>query len=826
VRVCPACHRENPDDSDFCQFCGEYLRWDPTVATPAVRPPAGPDPGPEQVPPGMRPIPGTRGDRSPADAVSITLRSLTDDADPREGVRVTAGPGQTVSLVASIRNQSGIVDNYDLRVEGLPDGWWTITPATAYLVPYGAPSGRYEQDAQVHLHPPRAAQAEARDWPIRVVAASRATSTDAGSASARLTVAPYQEVETEMRPERATGRRRGKFAFAVRNLANAPIELEFSATDPEQKLKFAFKEKRGTARPGRRTGTHMIAKAGKTLWVGRPVDHPFEIAVRRPGSDDVVISRQAVFRQRPWIAWWVPIALVAIFGLGLAGYKLLQHAPTITVPKLEGREASVVQKYLEKFGLLLSSAPAKTKQVAASEAGKIVGQNPSPGVRLKAGQAVSVIVGVASKQVQVPNVCDQTLGAAQKALQAAGLSVGPVQPSAKDPNLKTLAKDCQQPAVGQSVAGKTPVSLFLEAPGGGGVPDVGNQPAAAAAKALQSQGLKTVIIPVLAPLGASQVGSVVAQKPGKGAALAKGSTVYLYVSTQPAVAYDDGTNVQLLTAPAGGAGQSKALTAAATGTIDTEPSWNADGTLIAYSSRPTAGGAGTIHVVAADGSDDRTVPGGGDYHRPAFAPLAGSGLLAFTQIVTGTGGGSTGALCVVNVPDTGTIATPVCTAPDPTYLLDRPTWSPDGLSIATVALDPSTSQPAGVRVFTAGTAFIGPWTPAAALSLQGKKPLSLAWSPSLPTGALLAYAAGPAIATTSTPASPGKALPPYAAGVQAALDWRADGVLVIGGLDCSSAPPAMEEELAASTTPPTPFPLSVNGCNPSAQPLPAPPPAG
>ncbi len=62
--------------------------------------------------------------------------------------------------------------------------------------------------------------------------------------------------------------------------------------------------------------------------------------------------------------------------------------------------------------------------------------------------------------------------------------------------------------------------------------------------------------------------------------------------------------------------------------------------------------------------------------------------------------------------------------------------------------------------------------------------------------------------------------------MQAALDWRSDGVLVIGGLDCSTGQPAMEEELAASPTPPTPFPLTVNGCNPSAQPLPAPPPAG
>jgi len=219
----------------------------------------------------MRPIPQSGGGRGPADSVSITLRSLTDDSDPREGVRVACEPGATATLVASVRNQSGIVDNYDLRVEGLPEGWWTITPPTAYLVPYGAPSGRYEQDAQVHLHPPKSAQAEARDWPIRVVAGSRANGTDAGSASARLTVQPYQNVETDLRPERATGRRRGKFAFAVRNLANAPIELEFSATDPEEKCKFAIKTRRGIAQPGRRTAPR---RPGRRAAAARHRDGP------------------------------------------------------------------------------------------------------------------------------------------------------------------------------------------------------------------------------------------------------------------------------------------------------------------------------------------------------------------------------------------------------------------------------------------------------------------------------------------------------------------------------------------------------------------------
>jgi beta-lactam-binding protein with PASTA domain len=486
-----------------------------------------------------------------------------------------------------------------------------------------------------------------------------------------------------------------------------------------------------------------------------------------------------------------------------------------------------VQKTLEKFGLLLSSAPEKTKQVAESEAGKIIGQNPSAGVPLSPGKAVSVIVGVAAKQAQVPNVCDKPLGVAQKALQAAGLSVGPVQPSVKDLTAKTLPTNCQQPAAGQQAAGKSPVSLFLASPkgaSGGGVPEVTNEPADTAAKKLQDQGLNTVIIPVLAPLGAAQVGTVVSQKPGQGAQLAKGSTVYLYVSTQPMVAYDDGQNVQLLQYPAGSAtGQPKALTAAATGSTDTEPSWSADGTMIAYDSRASAAGSpGAVHVVSVDGSNDRLVPGTGDYHRPVFAPLAGSGLLAFTQILTDASGQRRGALCVVDVPATGTISTPACTAPDPTYILDRPTWAPDGLSIATIAFDPQTNQPVGVRDFTIGIPGTAGWQPSATLTLQGKHPAFAAWSPALAGGPILAFAAGPAILTAASIAGPGKPLATYPGNVQAALAWRADSVIVVGA-DCTSGAQAMVEYATAS---PSPVQLSVPGCNPSVQPLPAPPPPG
>ncbi len=813
MRTCPACHRENPDDSDFCEACGEYLRWDPTAVNPAVpRAPGGAGAGPPGVPPPIRPVPG--GGRSPADAVSITLRSLADDADPREGVRVACAPGATASLVASVRNQSGIVDNYDLRVEGLPDGWWTITPATAYLVPYGAPSGRYEQDAQVQLHPPRTAQAEAREWPIRVVAGSRASGTDAGSASARLTVQPYQSVETELRPERATGRRRGKFTFAVRNLANAPIELEFSATDPEEKCKFAFKQRRGTAQPGRRTGSEMIVKPPKQIWVGRPVDHAFQISAKPPGSDETVISRDAVFRQRPWFAWWVPIALVAALALGVAAVKLLQHPPTISTPNLENQNASAVQKFLEHIGLLLSSAPAKTKVVAAKEVGKIVGQNPDAGVPLSPGKAVSVIVGIAAKQATVPQVCNGTLASAQKALKKAGLTAGPVQPSAQDPTAKTLATGCEVPAANQTVAKGSPVSLFLQSAGANALPSVSGLSAAAATSKLQAAGLKTISIPVLDT--AITVGNVVTQTPGATAALAKGSTVYLYVSALPQVAYDSGGSIFVSSFGATGpAGSPLQLTP---GTETFEPSWNAAGTEIAFIDDTT--GMGTVEVAAADGKTPPvTVATGADYHRPVFAPLVGSDLLAFTRWDTGD---ATSSLCILNPDQSG--AQPSCTAPSP-LLLDRPTWSPDGMSIAVVAETPGTTPtPAGVLWFHSSTPFspnASDWTPDATQYLTASDPTAdptfLAWSPVVSGTSQLAYASNLSVFLTSSPATAGKSIFDYT--VAPAFSWRADGDLAVGGQDCSTGVPA----ITMITPTGTPTPLGISGCNPSVEPLALPP---
>src|SRR5262249_61333646 len=134
-----------------------------------------------------------------AGGVIVTVRKAGDEAADAP-VALTLAPGSQALLTINVRNQSGIVDNYDLELRGMPGDWWTIEPATVYLVPYGAAGGSYEQEATLRLHPPRSPEAEARDWPIEIVARSRARATDAGSGPATITLEPYRAIESQLRP--------------------------------------------------------------------------------------------------------------------------------------------------------------------------------------------------------------------------------------------------------------------------------------------------------------------------------------------------------------------------------------------------------------------------------------------------------------------------------------------------------------------------------------------------------------------------------------------------------------------------------------------------
>ena len=144
MSACASCGFANPEGLDFCPQCGAYTRWDPTVHVAAVRGPAPEQEQQEEAKPAVTGVPA-----KVADSVIVTVRKLEDEAADAP-VALTLAPGAQAALVVTVRNQSGIVDNYDLEVRGMPADWWTLAPPTVYLVPYGAPGGSYEDSSTLH----------------------------------------------------------------------------------------------------------------------------------------------------------------------------------------------------------------------------------------------------------------------------------------------------------------------------------------------------------------------------------------------------------------------------------------------------------------------------------------------------------------------------------------------------------------------------------------------------------------------------------------------------------------------------------------------------
>src|SRR4051794_31813376 len=625
MRTCQSCGKENPLDQDFCS-CGEYLRWEPTGYMQAVTPemaaeakqeqappepipavvtphvpettpgngnghshPAPPPPPPPNLPaaqpqraPESRPIAKTmiRGAVPPPPATAVprheeaepaTIVLRRPDGDPAKGevLHLAVEPGVTERVLAMVRNQSGIVDNYDLRVEGMPEEWWSIHPGTVYLVPFGS-GGTYEQEVEVHLHPPRPPTAEARVWELKVVADSKANRIVAASAPVALHIDPYIDTATALRPQRRRGRRKATYDVMVTNRANAPVIVALDGEDPDGEMAFGFNRPPQEIPPGGAVTTQMQVKPPKQIWIGRGQDRRLEVrtvtgeeaearfaaeplpatvlenaeepnkkrrffrrrrAPRVPGvyppriykpqlyAPDVnvgpgglqvrmpqfrglqvqgprmggvnagqmvrgkvkmpgmpgrggapsvpsgpLLPTQGLFRQRPWLPWWLLPLLLLLAVLLVLLFKFILPS-NVVVPQVTGKpSAFAAEETLTKSKLVLdpNTKPVTTDRIPP---GTVVAQTPKKGTEVAKGSKVTIEVAVGTGQKKVPNIVGLTQADADKALRGKQLTLGQSSPPDADTKLKIAS---QIPAQGEVVKEGTPVNFFFADPKPGG----------------------------------------------------------------------------------------------------------------------------------------------------------------------------------------------------------------------------------------------------------------------------------------------------------------------------------------------------------------------
>jgi beta-lactam-binding protein with PASTA domain len=814
MRICASCGRENANETDFC-VCGEYLRWEPTNTLPAVGAPsasaseasAADDPsraareeldpsvtlaadavapagsgwGSATGAPSASAAPGAG--EAPPGAAALMLRPPDDDGAPGGVVSVSVQPGGRVTLLGLIRNQSDVVDNFDLAVRGLPEDWWTIAPATVYLVPYGT-AGTFEQEVAIHIHPPRTPEAQARAWSFEVVAASRSYGGEVASAPASVTIAAYFEVASELRPERASGRLKARFRLVVDNRANARTEVALSAEDTDAECRFRFAEPSVALEPGNAIECPFTVFAPSQIWIGKPRERRFQVTVAPVGVDLAQPPRVATFRQRSWLPWWLAVVAPVTVALAVAAIKLLPKQSAI--PNLKAQPTVwAAEKLLAKSGFRIGQKPG-TVPDASKPAGSIADQSPAPGTKAKRDAVVTVEVygrPGASKTVNVPQVVGDQAVVGIRALIASGLTAGTVAPQPPNPNAKILS---QYPFAGTPVAKGTPVNLYLP-PGAQGAKGSTNSnvvgaavtPAAAAAAAAgaaaaaaAANGVATpaaiaaagaeagrgpIAIPALSPdpgsaaaalsqlglipqplkqLATAPVGDVVGSAPTAGAKVAKGATVDLLISSgppqPPQLAYDNNQNVHVIDPTTG---KPTMQVPAGSGQPD-EAAWSPDGKYLVYSQNDE------LMLLAANDNAAKPIvvnqpPAGLADRNPSFAPKfeAQTITIAFIQrrptesgIAPGNAQGA--KLCFVARRPSATSLN--CTPATGWDLGGQVDWSPDGSTILVLGVR---GVEFGLLAFTSSVPYSsqatnwGPPTLQTDISVPGRGVFAGAFSP-------------------------------------------------------------------------------------------------
>ena len=300
---CRSCGTQNEPGRDFCERCGEYLSWTPTAYVAAV-PGAGAET--EEVPPAdaaepertsitqplaaQAPPPPPAPPDAPvgfhdAEPVSGEASLVITPADPAVG---TAGvpaveAGAALSFEATIRNESQIVDNYDLAVLGLPDGWTTVAPGAAFLVPLGSGRGETELRLRVDITPPRDHRSTAGIWTFELVALSRTHATIAARAIAQFELRPFEAWSVEVVPVVNSGRLKARYRTAVRNDGNAEQVLWLTALQDSGKLRTGFAAGKLVLQAGDVGIDTLTLRPRFPRPVGRPTEH-------RVGVDAVAIE--------------------------------------------------------------------------------------------------------------------------------------------------------------------------------------------------------------------------------------------------------------------------------------------------------------------------------------------------------------------------------------------------------------------------------------------------------------------------------------------------------------------------------------------------------
>lgn len=229
----------------------------------------------------------------PAPPVQATL------AGPTQPV----APGGTTTANLTIYNRGPVVDEFVVRVSGVPAEWVQLSKDRVPLLP-----NAHEQ-VLVTIQPPRRAEALATEHRFTLTVLSREHRTGV-NVSGVVKVLPYQGLALTLQPVRSAR----DFQAVVVNQGNAPVTLSFRGSDDTRSLTYHFAQPALTLEAGQTASVGLSVTPRAAPNIGTRETRALSIFARPtnlPGGEEVSTAGQLILRPAIPI-WLIPVVVILL----------------------------------------------------------------------------------------------------------------------------------------------------------------------------------------------------------------------------------------------------------------------------------------------------------------------------------------------------------------------------------------------------------------------------------------------------------------------------------------------------------------------------------
>jgi hypothetical protein len=193
--------------------------------------------------------------------------------------RLQLAPGASASVVLLVTNNSPVVDQVSVSVDGLDPAWFTVRAGVVNVFP--SSQDRLELD----IHLPGDATAGLRNLQLNVV--GRAAPDTPVVVALPVEVLALGSIDVRLSPLRVTIGRRGagRFSLDIANSSNAERLIDLAVDDPDQLLEVRFSPDRLAVPAGVTVQSLLTVRPRKRPLIALPRSYPFMVtAVDAPGD--------------------------------------------------------------------------------------------------------------------------------------------------------------------------------------------------------------------------------------------------------------------------------------------------------------------------------------------------------------------------------------------------------------------------------------------------------------------------------------------------------------------------------------------------------------